>query len=178
MNKTKRCLLDLTLAVLCVGIGLLLPWGFRWVANGEQVLLLLQLPVLLCGMLCGPAYGLSCGMLIVLLPRFFPGAPGAAVHSTGELWELAIYGFLAGLLTYLLAAAPPVLNVSVSLLGAMLLGRVFCGLLDAFVFVPHYTWGAWVRESFVICLPGIVLQLAVVPLVTLALRRSGIAAEP
>ena len=99
MNKTKRCLLDLTLAVLCVGIGLLLPWGFRWVANGEQVLLLLQLPVLLCGMLCGPAYGLSCGMLIVLLPRFFPGAPGAAVLSTGELWELAIYGFLAGLLT-------------------------------------------------------------------------------
>lgn len=177
MSKTKRCLLDLALAALCVGLGILLPWAFRWVENGEQVLLLLQLPVLLCGMLCGPAYGLSCGLLIILLPRFFPGAPATAL-STGELWELAIYGFLAGLLTYLLASAPPVLNVSVSLLGAMLLGRVFCGLLDVFVFLPGYTWGMWLRESFVSCLPGIVLQLAVIPLVTLALRRCDIASKP
>lgn len=177
MGKTRRCLLDLLLAALCVGLGLLLSWAFRWVHNGEQVLLLLQLPVLLCGMLCGPAYGLSCGLLIVLLPQLFPGAAGVAL-STGELWELAIYGFLAGLLTYLLAAAPPVLNVLVSLVGAMLLGRVFCGLLDAFVFVPGYTWTQWVGESFVTCLPGIVLQLAAIPLVTLALRRCAIAAKP
>ncbi|MGI6256407.1 MAG: ECF transporter S component [Acutalibacter sp.] len=177
MSKTRRCLLDLLLASLCVGLGLLLPWAFRWVNDGVQVLLLLQLPVLLCGMLCGPAYGLSCGLLIVLLPQLFPGAAGTAL-STGELWELAIYGFLAGLLTYLLGAAPPVLNVSVSLLGAMLLGRVFCGLLDAFVFVPGYTWATWVRESFTSCLPGIVLQLAAIPLITLALRRCSIAEKP
>ena len=119
MGKTRRCLLDLLLAALCVGLGLLLPWAFRWVHNGEQVLLLLQLPVLLCGMLCGPAYGLSCGLLIVLLPQLFPGAAGVAL-STGELWELAIYGFLAGLLTYLLAAAPPVLNVLMSAIERLL----------------------------------------------------------
>ena len=177
MGKTKRCLLDLLLAVCCVGLGFLLPWAFQWVNNGVQVLLLLQLPVLLCGMLCGPAYGLSCGLLIVLLPQFFPGIPGMAL-STGALWELAIYGFLAGLFTYLLAAAPPVLNVSVSLLGAMLLGRGFCGLLEALVFVPRYTWAQWLRESFVICLPGIVLQLAAIPLITLALRRCKIAETP
>lgn len=177
MGKTKRCLLDLLLAVMCVSLGLLLPWAFRWVENGEQTLLLLQLPVLLCGMLCGPAYGLSCGLLIELLPRFIPGAAVTAL-STGELWELAIYGFLAGLLTYLLAAAPPVLNVSLSLLVAMLGGRVICGLLDAFVFVPGYTWGMWVRESFTACLPGIVLQLAAIPLITLALRRCQVAAKP
>ena len=47
MGKTRRCLLDLLLAALCVGLGLLLPWAFRWVHNGEQVLLLLQLQVLL-----------------------------------------------------------------------------------------------------------------------------------
>ena len=53
-----------------------------------------------------------------------------------------------------------------------------CGLLDAFVFVPGYTWTQWVGESFVTCLPGIVLQLAAIPLVTLALRRCAIAAKP
>ena len=31
MGKTKRCLLDLLLAALCVGLGLLLPGAFRWV---------------------------------------------------------------------------------------------------------------------------------------------------
>lgn len=165
MGKTKRCLLDLLLAALCVGLGLLLPWVFRWVENGEQVLLLLQLPVLLCG------------LLIPLLPQLFSGAPEGFL-SISLLWELAIYGFLAGLLTALLAAAPPVLNVSVSLLGTMLLGRVFCGLLDAFVFVPGYTWSLWVQESFVLCLPGIVLQAASLPLITLALRRCGAASRP
>ena len=95
--------------------------------------------------------------------------------ATGELWELAIYGFLAGLLTYLLAAAPPVLNVLVSLVGAMLLGRVLCGLLAAFVFVPGYTWTQWVGESFVTGLPGRGLQLAAITRVTLSARRRAIA---
>ena len=103
MGKTKRCLLDLLLAVCCVGLGFLLPWAFQWVNNGVQVLLLLR---------------------------------------------------------------------------AMLLGRVFCGLLEAFVFAPGYTWAQWLRESFVICLPGIVLQLAAIPLITLALRRCKIAETP
>ena len=95
MSKTRRCLLDLWIAACCVGLGLFLPWAFRWVENGEAVLLLLQLPVLLCGMLCGPGYGLSCGMLLALLPRLLPGVQVAAL-STAQLWELALYGFLAG----------------------------------------------------------------------------------
>ena len=95
MGKAKRCLLDLLLAACCVGLGLLLPWAFRWVNHGTQVLLLLQLPVLLCGMLCGPAYGLSCGLLVVLLPQFFPGIPGVA-PSAGALWELAVLRVFGG----------------------------------------------------------------------------------
>ena len=172
-NNTKK----LVYSALFLALALVLPFLTGQIQTFGQMLAPMHLPVLLCGMLCGPAYGLSCGLLIVLLPQLFPGAAGVAL-STGELWELAIYGFLAGLLTYLLAAAPPVLNVLVSLVGAMLLGRVFCGLLDAFVFVPGYTWTQWVGESFVICLPGIVLQLAAIPLVTLALRRCAIAAKP
>ena len=56
MGKTKRCLLDLLLAALC-GAGPASAGAFRWVENGEQVLLLLQLPVLLwgCSSLC-PAF--------------------------------------------------------------------------------------------------------------------------
>ena len=149
MSKTRRCLLDLWIAACCVGLGLFLPWAFRWVENGEAVLLLLQLP----------------------------GVQVAAL-STAQLWELALYGFLAGFLTCLLANTPGVVNVGVSLVGSMLLGRVFYGLLNAFVFVPGYTWSLWLQESFVVCLPGIVLQLAVIPLVTLALRRCGVAERP
>ena len=93
MAKTRRCLLDLLLAVLCVGLGVFLPWAFRWVENGEQVLLLLQLPVLLCGMLCGPAYGLSCGLLIVLLPQLVPGRRGLPfpAESCGSWQSMAFW---------------------------------------------------------------------------------------
>ena len=136
MSKTRRCLLDLWIAACCVGLGLFLPWAFRWVENG------------------------------------------VAAFSTAQLWELALYGFLAGFLTCLLANTPGVVNVGVSLVGSVLLGRVFYGLLNAFVFVPGYTWSLWLQESFVVCLPGIVLQLAVIPLVTLALRRCGVAERP
>ena len=70
------------------------------------------------------------------------------------------------------------LNVSVSLLGPMLLGRVFCGLLDAFVFVLAIPWSLWVQESFVLCLPGIEAQAASLPLITpsAAPLRSGVQA--
>ena len=37
MAKTRRCLLDLLLAVLCVGLGVFLPWAFRWVENGDRI---------------------------------------------------------------------------------------------------------------------------------------------
>ena len=173
MGKTKRCLLDLLLAVCCVGLGFLLPWAFQWVNNGVQVLLLLQLPVLLCGMLCGPAYGLSCGLLIVLLPQFFPGIPGMAL-STGALWELAIYGFLAGLFTYLLAAAPPVLNVSVSLLGAMLLGRVAWGaarLALAGLSNGVFTFAEFLAGAFTTAVPGIICHILIIPPVVMALEK-------
>lgn len=58
------------------------------------------------------------------------------------------------------------------------MGKTKRCLLDAFVFVPGYTWSLWVQESFVLCLPGIVLQAASLPLITLALRRCGAASRP
>ncbi len=174
MGKTRRCLLDLGLAACCVGLGLLLPRAFSWVENGTEVLLLLQLPVLLCGLLCGPGYGTSCGFLIYLFTFWGFGVPVGA----SDLWEMALYGFLAGLLTNLLNRAPALLNVVGSLVGTMVLGRVCCGLMELYSQGWGYTWGQWVHESFVVPLPGIVLQLAVIPLVTLALRRCGVAAKP
>ena len=58
-----------------------------------------------------------------------------------------------------------------SLVGAMLLGRVFCGLLDGLCLCARLHLDAvGGGVSFVTCLPGIVLQLAAIPLVTLALR--------
>ena len=101
-----------------------------------------------------------------------------------RFWMAAAACFVLAAVCILLPAPWTWLRVTLAILsvpllvGAMLLGRVFCGLLDAFVFVPGYTWTQWVGESFVTCLPGIVLQLAAIPLVTLALRRCAIAAKP
>ncbi|MBQ7376223.1 MAG: ECF transporter S component, partial [Clostridia bacterium] len=60
-NKTHR----LTLAGFFVALGIILPFALGHGMGVPGTLLLpMHLPVLLCGFLCGPTYGLLCGMIL------------------------------------------------------------------------------------------------------------------
>ena len=64
------------------------------------------------------------------------------------------------------------INVYAALIGAILLGRGIEGLLHAFLLRPGaYSWWIWAQESFVIPLPGLIIQLAVLPVAVLALWK-------
>ena len=66
-------------------------------------------------------------------------------------------------------------DLYLSLVAAMLVGRLVSGVTKALFFMAgQYTMQAWIAASFVTALPGIVLQLAVVPSIVYYLMRAGL----
>lgn len=168
ISKTKR----LVFAAVCAALCVVLPIAFHVIPKAGSVLLPMHLPVLLCGLACGPVYGLLCGILGPVLSSVLTGMPPAAMLPA-MICELAVYGLVSGLLLRLVRTGKPVLNLYVSLVGAMLAGRLCYGVLNALIFkAGEYSLAVWMTSAFVTGLPGILVQLVVVPVLVLALQKA------
>lgn len=93
MKQTK----NLVTSGMCVALAIVLPMAFHMIPDAGKVFLPMHIPVLLCGLLCGPVYGLGCGILAPLLSHLFTGMPPTAMLPS-MLCELAAYGMLSGIL--------------------------------------------------------------------------------
>ena len=63
-------------------------------------------------------------------------------------------------------------DLYIGMIVAMALGRVLAGLAKSFIFSPGTAPFAWVTTSLVAGIPGIVIQLILIPLVVVALTRA------
>ncbi len=55
----------------------------------------------------------------------------------------------------------------------MLAGRIVAGLANGLIFMAgNYTMSAWLAASFVTALPGIAIQLILLPVLVLAVEKS------
>ena len=89
--------------------------------------------------------------------------------------ECAAYGLTTGLMLRLVRTGKTYADLYLSLVAAMLVGRLVSGVTKALFFMAgQYTMQAWIAASFVTALPGIVLQLAVVPSIVYYLMRAGL----
>ncbi len=168
MSNTKK----LVFAGLCVALGVALPIAFHSIPNAGSIFLPMHIPVLLCGLICGPVYGLACGALAPLLSSLFTGMPPAAMLP-GMLCELAVYGLVSGLLIKTVKSGSRITNIYISLVGAMIAGRLVAGVLNALIFrAGAYSLEMWLTASFVTAIPGIIAQIVVIPLIVLALERA------
>ena len=173
MTNTKR----LILAGLCIALGIVLPVAFHSVANAGSIFLPMHIPVLLCGLICGWPYGLACGVLAPLLSSLITGMPPMAFLPS-MLCELAVYGFVSGLLMRYVKTGKLLADLYVSLVGAMLLGRLVLGLLNAVIFrAGEYSIAIWTTSAFVTALPGIIIQLAIIPVLVFSLKKAKLIAE-
>lgn len=171
-SPVKRLVLTAIHIALCV----VLPIAFHSIPSGGAIFCPMHIPVLLCGMLCGPYYGLLCGALGPLLSALLTSMPAAAILPA-MLLELAVYGFASGLLLRRLRLKSPLLKLYTALIAAMLLGRVFSGIAKAFIFsVGNYSLQIWLTASFITALPGIAIQLALIPSLLMGLKRAGLIA--
>lgn len=156
-------------AALLLAIGLLLPQVFHMVGGraAGSVFSPMHLPVLVCGLLLGPFWGCGVGLLTPLLSSLLMSMPPMALMPF-MVCELAVYGLTTGLLSKRLPLYP-------ALIAAQIAGRAAYALA---LFVGGTLLGvpcaapASVLTSVVTGLPGIVLQLVLVPLVVTLVRRA------
>ena len=163
MKQTK----NLVTSGMCVALAIVLPMAFHMIPDAGKVFLPMHIPVLLCGLLCGPVYGLGCGILAPLLSHLFTGMPPTAMLPS-MLCELAAYGMLSGILIRVIRTKWNLLNLYTALIGAMICGRIINGVLNALIFNAG-------KYSFLQAIPGIVIQLALIPLLVLALQKARLA---
>ncbi len=161
----------LVLSAMCTSLCVVLPMVFHVVPNAGSILLPMHIPVLLCGMLCGWPFGFACGLLGPLLSSLITNMPPAAVLPSMMI-ECAVYGAASGLLMQLLRSKPLMLQLYGSLIPAMLLGRIVSGIAKALIFNPGITMEAWITASFITALPGIIVQLFLLPVLIAALTRA------
>lgn len=168
MTRTAR----IVSAAACIALAVVLPLILHTVPSAGKIFLPMHLPVLLCGLVCGPLLGLACGAISPAISYFVSGMPVAAALP-GMICELAVYGLVSGLLFKLLRRAPAAARVYGALIGAMLCGRIVAGLVNGFIFQSgKYTMQAWLAASFTTALPGIAIQLVVIPLVLFILHKA------
>jgi len=166
---------DLVLAALFLAIGLLLPFLTGQIPQVGSMLLPMHIPVLICGLVIGWKYGLVVGFILPLLRNLLFGMPPLFPTGISMAFELAAYGVICGVL-YSRFKKQDVKALYISLIGAMLGGRVVWGIVQAVLLGfsgSSLTISVFMASAFINAIPGIILQLVLIPLLMVALDRTG-----
>lgn len=168
MSKKIR---NITFSGLFIALGLVLPFLTGQVPDIGSMLLPMHIPVLLCGFICGWPYGLAVGAITPILRSLTLGMPPIFPTAAAMAFELAAYGALAGLLYKLLPKKS--IFVYVTLIISMLGGRAVWGLVMTAILGltgKAFTWELFTAGAFINAIPGIVLQLILIPILIIALK--------
>ena len=166
-NKTKQ----LTLAAMCLTLGIILPQAFHMIPNAGTILLPMHIPVLICGFICGPFYGLIIGILTPFLSHVIFAMPPTIMLGQ-MLVELGTYGFLTGILNKTIKIKNELEKNYVVLILSMFIGRIMYGLANSLIFkTGNYALNIWLSSAFIIALPGIIIQLLLVPTLVKTIKK-------
>ena len=169
----KKHYKSLVFAAMCLALALALPFLTGQIPKIGQMLGPMHIPVLLCGFICGPVWGTAIGVTAPLLRSMIFSAPPFPNMAVPMAFELAAYGLVSGLLYRLLPKK--VQYIYVSLIGAMISGRVVYGIAKLFVTAPQrdmQTLGVFIAGAFTEAVPGIILQLVLIPLIIIGLKKA------
>ncbi|MDD4797705.1 MAG: ECF transporter S component [Eubacteriales bacterium] len=175
--KTKE-IKKLVLAGLCLALCLVLPFLTGQIPQVGSALSPMHIPVLICGFACGWPYGLAVGFIAPLLRFVLFGMPPIFPTGIAMAFELAAYGAATGLLYKMLPKN--VLNIYVTLIVSMLIGRIVWGAAQMVVLGiagTPFTWAMFMAGAFRKAVPGIILHIVLVPLVILALKKAKLIAN-
>ncbi|MCD8363340.1 MAG: ECF transporter S component [Lachnospiraceae bacterium] len=172
MKKTNQ----LTLAAMFFTIGLILPFLIGQIPAIGQMLLPMHIPVLLCGLIVGWKYGFAVGFLLPLMRGVLFGMPVLFPNGVAMAFELGTYGLVAGFL-YGRSRWQCVRALYRSLIAAMITGRLVWGVVRTLLILPGggaFTWSMFLAGALLNAVPGIILQLILIPAIMVALNRAKI----
>jgi thiamine transporter ThiT len=166
--STKNIVLSGLFLALCI----VLPFLTGQIPEIGSMLLPMHLPVLLCGFICGWPFGLVVGAVAPVLRSVIFTMPPMFPTAVAMAFELAAYGLVSGLLYKLL----PKKNayIFVALIAAMLAGRIVWGGVSYILYGiggTAFTWEIFMSGAILKALPGIAVQIVLIPLLVIALRK-------
>ena len=166
----------LVLSSLFLGLGIILPVFTGQIKEIGDTLLPMHIPVMLCGLLCGWQYGLTVGAILPFFRSVIFSMPPIYPNAVWMAFELATYGFVIGFL-YSRFKRKNTVGLYISLLSAMLSGRIVWGIAKAFLLGiggNSFTFMAFISGGFVDSILGIILQLILIPLIMNVLQITGL----
>ena len=168
MNQIRK----IVLAGLMIALAIILPFATGQIPQIGSMLLPMHIPVLLCGFICGWKYGLAVGFIVPLLRSMMFSMP-PMMTAIAMAFELAAYGVITGLLYKVLPGKKA--KVYISLIAAMLVGRIVWGLVSLVIYGitnAVFTWQIFIGGALLNAIPGIILQLIVVPALVLVIEKN------
>lgn len=163
-RKTEK----ITLSAMFLAIGIVLPFLTMQIPMIGQMLLPMHIPVLLCGFICGGPYGLCIGFVLPILRSVLFGMPAMFPNAIGMAVELAVYGLITGMMYKRTEKILP------SLIAAMIIGRIAWGIVSVFLYKitgDMFTWKLFVVQGFANAIPGIIIQLVLIPGIVSSTRQ-------
>lgn len=163
---------NLVLSGLFLALCMVLPFLTGQIPTIGKALLPMHIPVLLCGFICGAPYGIIVGFIAPILRSMLFGFPAMFPMAITMAFELAAYGLLAALLYRVLPKRN--LFLYVSLLLTMIGGRLVWGLASLVIYSlsgAAFTWEVFIGGALLNAIPGIIIQIVLIPVIMMALRK-------
>lgn len=169
----------ITLTALFLATAIIVPQIFHVFPGSGAIFLPMHLPVLLCGLILGWKYGMAVGLCAPIINSLVSGMPVMA-KVPFMTCELVAYGFMSGLLYHTLKLErvkikKVPLGVILSLVLALIFGRgVYALSLIVAMYLLNIAQASPIAvfEAFVTGIPGIVIQLILIPILTVLAEKS------
>lgn len=160
-NKSKSY--NMVLSGFLMAMGILLPLATSHAFGIPGTILLpMHLPILILGLVCGPFYGALGGIMVPILSSILTGMPPSYPMLPIMIGELTTYGLISGMIHFKLNQ-----SIFTSLVSAMICGRMTYAIIFTILF--NLAKGPFkalsVSAAFITGLPGITMQLILIPIV-------------
>lgn len=171
--KKKNQVFNLTLSAMFLALAFVMPFLTGQIPQIGSMLCPMHIPVLLCGFFCGAPWGMAVGFIAPLLRSFTLGMPPLFPVAFCMAFEMAVYGWVSGFLYEKLPKRKG--YVYLSLILAMVLGRLVWGIvMFACMGFDSAKFGvaAFLAGAVTTALPGIILQLVLIPVLVINLKKN------
>lgn len=175
-EKSKKTVI----AGLLLALGIILPFvsAHGWGLPLGKLILPMHIPVLLAGFFLGPVMGAAMGFILPYLNSMVSGMPVLFPNGVVMSFELLGYGMATGLIHKLFKNKTNALSLYTTLVLSLISGRCIYALSSYILFhtVPGMKYMSAVAAA-VQGIPGIVLQLVIIPPIVKAVGKGLYAPE-
>ena len=172
-GENRRRIEMMVTAAMFLAIGVVLPSITGAIKEIGDSLLPMHLVIMLCGAICGWKYALPIGLVMPFFRSLIFGMPRIYPNAIWMALELAAYGFVIGIM-YSRRKKYSRAYLYASLVTSMLVGRIVWGVSKAVLLgvagKPFGIEAFWIG-GFVDAIPGIIIQLILVPLIVELVER-------